>query len=221
MNKRLLIFLFASTLAFNISAQEEGEILYVTDILRLSLYETANQNSKRLQYLSSGERLDVTEKKGPYAYVRTDSGRKGWVKRGFLVSKIPTVLLLEQEQEKTEALIQEINKLANSSLVIKQYEEDMDVLSAELKTTTEDKDAIQTDLNNLKKQFEKNRRKLDVVVDANQHKAKPLDLLITIVLGYWRYLLPICFGFILFGYIISGRILKARLKRRFQGIKVW
>jgi SH3 domain protein len=221
MNKRLLIFLFASTLAFNISAQEEGEILYVTDILRLSLYETANQKSKRLQYLSSGERLEVTKKTGPYAYVQTDSGSKGWVKRGFLVSKLPTVLLLEQEQEKTEALIQEINKLANSSLVIKQYEEDMDVLSAELKTTTEDKDSIQTDLNNLKKQLEENSKNFDVVIDATQHKAKPLDLLITIVLGYWRYLLPICFGFILFGYIISGRILKARLKRRFQGIKVW
>ena len=103
MTKYLLIFLFASVLAFKVSAEEvvEGEILYITDQLRLSLYENAAEKSKILQYLTSGERLEVTQSSGPYAFVTTESGKKGWVKRGFLVSKLPTITLLKQELEKT------------------------------------------------------------------------------------------------------------------------
>jgi SH3 domain protein len=223
MIKYLLIFLSISTLAFKLSAQEvvEGEILYITDELRLSLYEDANQRSKILQYLSSGERLEVSQNSGPYAFVITESGKKGWVKRGFLVSKLPTITLLEQEQEKTEALVQELNKLANSSQVIDQYEKDMDALSNQLKAETEAKEAVEAQIEGIKQQAEEKQKKADLVVKASQHKAEPLDVLITITLGYWRYLLPLCFGFILIGFIIAKQMLEARIKKKFQGIKVW
>lgn len=223
MIKTLLIFLCVSTLAFKVSAQEvdEGEILFITDQLRLSLYEEANQKSKVLEYLTSGERLEATQNSGPYAFVSAESGKKGWVKRGFLVSKPPTVLLLEQEQEKTEALVQELNKLANSSQVIDQYEKDMDALSEKLKIETETKESIQAEIDEIKKLAEEKQRKADLVIESSQHRADPLDALITIVLGYWRYLLPLCFGFILIGFLIAKLILEARLKKKFQGIKVW
>ncbi len=223
MIKYFLILLTLSTVAFKVSAQEnvEVEILYITDKLSLSLYESADQRSKVLQYLDSGDRLEVIQNSGNYAYVMTESDKKGWVKRAYLASEIPTVLLFEQEQEKTEALVQELNKLANSSLVIEQYEKDMDALSENLNTMMEAKEAVQTELDEIKQQVEEKQRKSDLVVEATQHKADPLEVLITIALGYWRYLLPICFGFILIGFIIAKQLLQSRIKKKFQGIKVW
>lgn len=223
MIKTLLIFLLVSTLAFKASAQEvvEGEILYITDQLRLSLYEGDSQKSKVLQYLTSGERLEVTQSSGPYAFVTTESGKKGWVKRGFLVSELPTVFLLKQEQEKTETLAQELNKLANSSQIIDQYEKDMDTLSEKLNDMTKAREAVQTEIDEIKQQAEEKQREADLAVKVSEHKADPLDVLITIVLGYWRYLLPLCFGFILIGFVIAKQMLEARMKKKFQGIKVW
>jgi uncharacterized protein YgiM (DUF1202 family) len=223
MIKHLLIFLFVSTLVLKVSAQEavDGETKYVTDILRLSLYETANQKSKRLQYLASGERLEVTKKWGAYAFVTTESGGKGWVKKAFLVSTLPTILLLEKEKEKNQALVRDLDKLANSSQVINQYETDMDAMSEKLNAMTEAKKALQADLDELKIRDKEQQRKLNLVTEAPQHEAQPLNVLIMIAQGYWRYLLPLCFGFMLVGYILAGRLLKARIKKKFQGIKVW
>jgi SH3 domain protein len=223
MIKYLLIFLSISILGLKVSAQEdfEGEILYITDELRLSLYEGSNQRSKILQYLTSGERLEVTQNSGAYAFVITESGKKGWVKRGFLVSKLPTITLLEQEQEKTVALVQELNKLANSGQIIDQYEKDMDALSNQLKAEIEARETVEAEIEDIKQEAEEKQNKADLVIKASQHKADPLDVLITITLGYWRYLLPLCFGFILIGFIIAKQMLEARIKKKFQGIKVW
>ncbi|MFT5663764.1 MAG: hypothetical protein ACI9JR_001153, partial [Gammaproteobacteria bacterium] len=179
------------------------------------------QRSKVIQYLSSGDKLEATKNSGNYAYVSTDSGNNGWVKSAYLVPEIPTVLLLEQEQEKTKALVQELNKIANSSQIIEQYEKDMDALSENLKSMTQAKDTVQIELGEIKQKAEEKQRKSDLVVEATQHKADPLELLITIVIGYWRYLLPLCFGFMLIGFIIARQLLLARIKKKFQGIKVW
>lgn len=212
-----------STLPFKVSAQEgvEGEILYITDQLHLSLYERAEKKSKIIQYLTSGERLEVTQKSGPYAFVTTESGKKGWVKRGFLVSKLPSVLLLKQELEKTETLVEELNKLANSGQIIDQYEKDMDTLTDELNAMTEAKEAVQTEVAELKQQVEEKQMKSFLGDETTKKKTDPVALLSAIVLAYWRYLLPLCFGLILIGYFIAGRVLKARLRKKFQGIKVW
>jgi SH3 domain protein len=208
---------------FSVGAQEgnEVEILYITDQLSLSLYESADQRSKVLQYLDSGNKLVASKNSGNYAYVMTENGKKGWVKSAYLVSELPTVLLLEQEKEKTKALIQELNKLANSSLVVDQYEKDMDALTEKLQAMTKAKEAVQTVIENIKQQEKENQKKLGLVVEAKKHRADPLELLMEIVPGYWRYLLPICFGFILIGFITAKQLLQARIKKKFQGIKVW
>lgn len=223
MLKYLIICLFVSVLGLKVSAQEnaEGEILYITDQLRLSLYESASENSKILEYLTSGDRLDVTRTSGPYVFVNTDSGKKGWVKRGFLVSKVPTVTLLNQELEKTETLAEELNKLSNSSQIIDQYETDMDVLSMNLKAETEAKEAAQTELEVIKEQVAEKQKKDDLAVATSNHEAEAIDVLVSVFLGYWRYLLPICLAFILIGFIIARKMLEARMKKKFQGVKVW
>jgi SH3 domain protein len=106
-------------------------VMYVTDQLRLSLYEQADSSSRVIKLLSSGDRLVIHETAGPYAFVSV-SDRKGWVKKGFLVSNPTSNLLLAVMREENEALDSKLQKLSNSGVVVDQYEKDMDVMSADL-----------------------------------------------------------------------------------------
>lgn len=222
MIKHLFILLLLSTLGTNIAAQEtEGETLYITDVLRLSLYESADSKSRVLQTLASGDALIATQNSGQYALVTTAENKKGWVKRGFLVSEPPTITLLEQEKEKTQALVEELNKLSNSRLVIEQYEKDMDALTLELARVSEGKDRAQAELDKINQKILEDQRQAELVIAAQQHKAPPLEALITIMTGYWRYLLPIMLGFLLIGVILAKQVIESRIKKKFQGIKVW
>ncbi len=223
MIKYVLISITFLLITLSVNAQEgkEVETFYVTDQLSLSLYEIDDQRSKVLQYLDSGNKLKVSDNSGNYARVTTENGDKGWVKSAYLVSELPTILLFKQEKEKTKALIQELNKLANSSQIIDQYEKDMDALTDRLDAMTKAKKGVQTVIDNIRQQQIENQKKSDLVVEATQHEADPLELLMKILPGYWRYLIPICFGFILIGFIIAKQLLQARMKKKFQGIKVW
>jgi SH3 domain protein len=116
----------------SIAADPDQVVMYVTDQLRLSLYEQADSSSRVIKLLSSGDRLVIHETAGPYAFVSISSDRKGWVKKGFLVSNPTSNILLAALKEKNEALDARLQKLSNSGIVVNQYEKDMDVMSADL-----------------------------------------------------------------------------------------
>jgi uncharacterized protein YgiM (DUF1202 family) len=86
-----------------VSAQEttdqDKDRQYVTDQLRLSLYSQASSSSQVVELLQSGDILEIEQIQGPYAFVTTPDGTKGWVKRGFLVTKPTSNLLLLEEQK--------------------------------------------------------------------------------------------------------------------------
>ena len=72
----------------------------LADQLRLSLYANPDAQSQVLKLLQSGDLLEIEEISGPYALVTAPGGTRGWVKRGFLVTKPTSNILLRQEQEK-------------------------------------------------------------------------------------------------------------------------
>lgn len=88
-----------------------AETAYVTDQLRLGLYEASGDNGQRLRLLSSGDALEVLERQGPYARVRTEDGLAGWVKAGFIVTEKPAVLQLKEFEAEKAALERQIERL--------------------------------------------------------------------------------------------------------------
>ncbi len=112
------------------STNTEKDKQYVTDQLRLSLYQDANSQSKVLKLLQSGDALLIDEIRGPYALVTAPDGTRGWVKRGFLVTSPTANLLLREEREKNASLFEEIEKLSNSKAIVDTYEKDMDEMTA-------------------------------------------------------------------------------------------
>ena len=204
--------------------RQPREMLYVTDELRLSLYPQANDKSRALEYLSSGDRLGILEVKGPYALVIAPSGRQGWVKRGFLLTKATSKLLLREEKKKNEDLLQEIEKLANSKIVIDQYERDMDKLTKNLELAEAAQGNADKKIAELE-QAARDKAELDASIKmAMESKSKstlPVQALIDTATAYWQFLIPIGVLLLLLGSLIAKLMIDARIKRRFHGLKLW
>ncbi len=102
MSRKLVIALLLMLPVWSVTAQEDTsqdrDRQYVTDQLRLSLYANPN-GSGQIDLLRSGDLLEIEQVQGNYALVTTPDGKRGWVKRGFLVTKPTSNLLLAEEQQ--------------------------------------------------------------------------------------------------------------------------
>jgi hypothetical protein len=66
-----------------------AETMYVTDELRLGLYDNEQTKGKQVKALVSGDALEVLERSLMSVRVRTEAGDEGWVKTAYLVSAEP------------------------------------------------------------------------------------------------------------------------------------
>jgi uncharacterized protein YgiM (DUF1202 family) len=213
-----------------VSAQESTDTdkdrQYVTDQLRLSLYEEPDSQSKVLKLLRSGDLLIIDEIRGPYALVTGTDGTHGWVKRGFLVSNPTSNILLREEQQKSASLFDEIEKLGNSKVVIDTYEKDMDKLMAKI----EDLEASNREANET---IAKLNQELGVEDESESEAAQAQGgddsqpgesaavVLLDTLKTYWAIIAPILIVILLMSFLISKVIIEARIKSRFHGIKIW
>jgi len=92
----LLMLLISGTVA--------AETVYVTDVLRLRLQTEPTDASAVVTTLGSGDRLEVIERAGFYAFVKTVDGQEGWAKTGFLVAEKPARAMLAEVQAELDAL---------------------------------------------------------------------------------------------------------------------
>lgn len=216
MNKQLIYVVLVGLLSMSAYGQPAGSDkteLYVTDELRLSLYEQADARSNVIIYLSSGDKLIVEEVAGPYAKVTTPSGNLGWVKRGFLVSEPTANLLLADMTKSNELLKLELEKLSNSKLIIDQYEIDMDAMNSRIESLEAEKTSAQNSINELKLAAEEKLK---------AEKARPaLAILKKIAISYWHYLAAAMVVFLLVGFLVGKKTTESAIKSKFHGIKVW
>jgi SH3 domain protein len=221
----LVLLLFSPNLLAQEAEEVDGEIrdiLYVTDQLRLTLYPQANDKSGSLQLLSSGDKLAVIQISGNYALVITPNGKQGWVKRGFLVSEPTATLLLKQEKLKNVELEQEIDKLANSKMVIDQYEVDMDAMSENILVLEAKNDRFQQSITELE-QAAQQKAEMEAAIAASveSNMALPFKALLTTAMTYWQYMIPFIALFVLIGFLVAKLFIESRIRKRFHGLKVW
>ena len=222
MLNKILIGVALLSYSMLLSAQEvsdqDKDKLYITDQLKLSLYSNASSKSKVIKLLKSGDLLMVQELSGPYALVIAPGGVKGWVKRGFLVSTPTSNRLLEVEQQKTEQLTAELEKLENSKTVIAQYEQDMDKLVVKIDELETEKQQAAGSITKLQQEVESKQREIDRK-DADSTPA--LLVLWDTFRKYWQLIIPMIAFIILLSFLVSKVIIETRIKSKFHGIKIW
>ncbi len=223
MMKKVLLGLALFMSCALVSAQEstadpDKDRQYVTDQLRLSLYSQPSSSSGVIKLLQSGDILEIEQIQGPYAFVTAPDGTKGWVKRGFLVTEPTATIQLIEEQKKNAELAAEIEKLANSKLVIDQYEKDMDKLVSQVDALETEKQQANESIADLQEEVEAKQAELD---RRDEDSAPPLLVLMDTSRKYWQYLVPIVLVIVLLSYLVSKQIVEARIKSKFHGIKIW
>jgi SH3 domain protein len=214
----LILILSLSTVFAQDESSDDRDRQYVTDQLRLSLYEEPDSSSQVVRLLQSGDLLEIEQLQGPYALVTAPDGSRGWVKRGFLVSKPTSNLLLRDAQNRNVELTAEVEKLSNSKLVIEQYEQDMNKLVERIDALERDKTAAERTIEALRLEIETRQREIE---EKQQVLTPPFIVLWETAKTYWDIVVPIALVIVLISFLVSKMAIEARIKARFHGIKIW
>lgn len=105
--------IFLSSLIF--SAVCLADTVYVDDTLRVGVRAKPDRTLPSLVVIKSGAAVELLEKKGSYAKIRTSNGIEGWVKSAYLSGKQPTANKLKAAKEQIEQLKKQIEEVKASS----------------------------------------------------------------------------------------------------------
>lgn len=194
-------------LAILVPATGIAETLYVTDTLRLSLYQEPGGNAETIKLMTSGDAVEVLEKKGAYARVRTAQGEEGWAKLGFLVAEKPAVLVIkeaEAEKARLQAQIDTLRAANDGSLErrLGELETEVSRLTDELQEATVARDAAQSRVASLEEA-------LNPSSESDRRLRRGLVAAVALA------------GMVLIGFVIGLKVMEGRVRRRFGGMKVW
>ena len=105
-----------------------GETAYVTDNLRLGLYEAEDTSGRPMRMLESGQAMEILSRDRNYANVRLPDASEGWVKSAYLVDDKPAKLIVAELTAERDALqteLQEVNQaFAEPAATIEALEND-------------------------------------------------------------------------------------------------
>lgn len=183
-----------------------AETFYVTDKLRLGLYEEANNGGKQLRLLTSGDKLILLNRTKFYAQVETEDGLIGWTKLGFLVDEVPPSFRAAKLQIEVESLNQRVEKAEQDQLLSQQKKVDAEQQLATVKSEAEQSVVI---IKRLKGEEAELSRQLSIAQAANQ-KTVPFN-----------WLLYIGGGALILGFLAGLWCLDAISRRQHGGYRIY
>lgn len=87
-----------------------AETAYVTDNLRLGLYEAEDTSGRPFRTLESGQEMEIQLRATNTAQVTLPDGTTGWVKSAYLVSDKPAKLIVAETIAERDALAAELEE---------------------------------------------------------------------------------------------------------------
>lgn len=85
-----------------------AETAYVTDNLRLGLYEAEDTSGRPFRTLESGQAMEILLRATNTANVQLPDGTTGWVKSAYLVDDKPAKLIVAETMAERDALATEL-----------------------------------------------------------------------------------------------------------------
>lgn len=226
----MLVALFSLTVAAQNTINQDKDNLYITDQLRLSLYEKPNSQSSIVKLLSSGDLLQIEELSGAYARVIAPGGLEGWVKKGFLTANPTSNILLAKEVDKSAELTAELEKLGNSKILIDQYEKDIDLIVEKLEQIEGEKLQADQTIIDLKQQLRQQMAAQQQLESSAENESEndlmandqpPLTVLWETVQVYWNYVALMVGAIMVISFLLGKIVIEQRIRNKFHGIKIW
>lgn len=179
-----------------------AETVYVTDLLRLNMYELPKSQGKILKSIISGDTLKIITRQPGYAKVRTSDNIIGWTKSAYLVTKQPPRLIIaKMERLLAQAKKQSAQAISERKAAIAKADKQQQLLLAnEAKTNSQF-----TQLTKLKLQNQEFEQSMKIYASS-------------IPMGV--YLVSVVIFFIL-GIAISWYIIDYRIRKRHGGFRLY
>jgi SH3 domain protein len=196
-------------LAFNATA----ETRYVTDILQLSLYQEINSGGELLQRLSSGTELELLERSGFYARVRTKEGVEGWTKIGFLITEKPARAQLEDLKTENLQLEQQL----------KAKQQALEAVQGEVSRTTDDQGEALAEMAQRLEQAEKTAARVSQLEQENENlrqQAEPVGAQQKLAIPVTWSLLGLGIAMLL-GIALGIALFDYRSRKRHGGYRIY
>ncbi|MDH5231797.1 MAG: TIGR04211 family SH3 domain-containing protein [Gammaproteobacteria bacterium] len=105
------IFITLTLCLLFLSFESTAETVYVGDTLRVGVRAEPASQKPSLAVVNTGTALEIIDRQGSFALVKTPAGIEGWVKSAYLTSKKPARVLLRDAQRQVDQLEQEIIQL--------------------------------------------------------------------------------------------------------------
>ncbi len=91
-----------------------AETAYVTDNLRLNMYENADLSGARVDTLVSGQGFEILSRNAQTAFVELVNGKQGYVSAAYMVTEKPARLIVAETQAENDRLMQSLELLRQS-----------------------------------------------------------------------------------------------------------
>ena len=91
-----------------------AETAYVTDNLRLNMYENADLSGARVDTLISGQGFEILSRNAQTAFVELVNGKQGYVSAAYMVTEKPARLIVAETQAENDRLMQSLEQLRQS-----------------------------------------------------------------------------------------------------------
>ena len=91
-----------------------AETAYVTDNLRLNMYQNADLSGSRIDTLVSGQAFEVLSRNAQTALVELEDGTQGYVSAAYMVFDKPARLIVAETQTENDRLTQELANMRQS-----------------------------------------------------------------------------------------------------------
>ena len=168
MKKNILVFIMFSLFFYLQPLQ--AKTFYVTDKVLVGVYEQATTDSNLIKALPTGTPIEILEREGEYAKVRSPDGTTGWVETSYLIDHKPAQLvvldLTDQQKQTNEQL-----SLAQAELEATQKQ----LVDAKAKTNTnadEKNNKLNKEISNLENNSNKLKKELSAIKKQLKNKAQ-------------------------------------------------
>ncbi|MEL7186861.1 MAG: TIGR04211 family SH3 domain-containing protein [Pseudomonadota bacterium] len=115
-----------------------AETAYVTDNLRLGLYEAEDTSGRPFRTMESGQAMEILLRATNTANVQLPDGTTGWVKTAYLVTDKPAKLIVAETMAERDALSAELEEtraaFAEPAATIDALERDAVALNQQIET---------------------------------------------------------------------------------------
>lgn len=99
----------------------QAQQLFVSDVQEITVRSGPALDSKIVQMVKSGSRIERIKEEGEWANVRTESGKEGWVLKRYLSPDVPVKVQFEEFRTKNAEMIDKAGKV---EAIVAKFEEE-------------------------------------------------------------------------------------------------